>query len=202
MPAFRSRIADCDTGLVSSDVRLVERAKSSLHLPVAQLDVVDSLLMAPLPAEFTSMRDGQRRVVAIGVRTDVSEQAVQDLWQSLDGVEWSNLHHAYGPAGDVPAQLFATSIGTDDPRALAWWELWGNIHHQGTVYEATLAAVPFIDAIAVWPGHPDRVEAIAFLRAIASPTAPSPGRSKMRCAHAQNACSRRSTRSPNLSVAL
>ena len=43
----------------------------------------------------------------------------------------------------------------------------GNIHHQGTVYGATLPAVPFVAAIAQRGGHPDRVEAIAFLREIA-----------------------------------
>jgi hypothetical protein len=123
--------------------------------------------VAPLATEFESIRDGRRRVVPIVVRPDISEGAIHDLWQVLDDIAWSSLSHAYGPAGDVPPLLLAASVGTDEVRGLAWWELWGNVHHQGTVYEATLPSVPFIDAIAQWHGHQDRVQAIAFLRQIA-----------------------------------
>ena len=52
-------------------------------------------------------------------------------------------------------------------RKAAWWELWGNIHHQGTVYEATVPAVRFIGSIAADADHPDRVQALCFLREIA-----------------------------------
>jgi hypothetical protein len=36
----------------------------------------------------------------------------------------------------VPGQLAAVSVGDDETRDEAWWNLWGNIH-QGTIYEAT-----------------------------------------------------------------
>jgi hypothetical protein len=36
----------------------------------------------------------------------------------------------------------------DATRQAAWWELWGNIHHQGSVYEATLPAVDLLIALA------------------------------------------------------
>ncbi len=67
---------------------------------------------------------------------------------ALDAVPWPRLHHAYGPADDVPVHLYAATVGQAETRAAAWWELWGNVHHQGTVYEATVHAVPFIAAIA------------------------------------------------------
>ncbi len=89
------------------------------------------------------------------------------LTQSLSRVPWATLTHAYGPAEDVPALLLAVRVGTDAIRDLAWWELWGNVHHQGTVYEATVSSVPFIAAIAADEAHPDRVEALSFLREIA-----------------------------------
>jgi hypothetical protein len=119
------------------------------------------------PREFASMRGGQRQMVPIVVRNGVASARVQDLIDALDAVDWSALNHAYGPAVDVPTLLFAVDTGTDDVRAHAWWELWGNIHHQGTVYEATLPTVPFIEAIARTRDHPDRVEALSFLREIA-----------------------------------
>lgn len=58
-------------------------------------------------------------------------------------------------------------VGTDEVRSPAWWELWGNIHHQGTVYEATVPSVRFIEGVASSREHPDRVEALSFLRQIA-----------------------------------
>ena len=72
--------------------------------------------------------------------------------------------HAYGPADDVPALLRAVALGDDDARARAWWELWENVHHQGTVYEATVPAIPFLARVAAAPHHPDRVNAVSFLR--------------------------------------
>ena len=50
---------------------------------------------------------------------------------------------------------------------MAWSNLWGNIHHQGTIYEATVPAVPHLLSLAAWTDYPDRTEAIFFLQAIA-----------------------------------
>lgn len=82
-------------------------------------------------------------------------------------VDWEGLYHAYGPASDVPVLLGAVTVGDDPTRAAAWWELWGNIHHQGSVYEATLPAVAPLVALATWKAYPDRVEALWMLREVA-----------------------------------
>jgi hypothetical protein len=82
-------------------------------------------------------------------------------------VDWEALYHAYGPAGDVPVLLRAVTVGDDATREAAWWELWGNIHHQGSVYEATLPAVAPLVALATWKAYPDRVEALGMLREVA-----------------------------------
>jgi len=58
----------------------------------------------------------------------------------LDTVAWDDLGHAYGGASDVPNLLRGLAEG--DGNAL--YELFGNIWHQGTVYEATAPAVPFL----------------------------------------------------------
>ena len=75
----------------------------------------------------------------------------------LDAVAWDLFEHAYGPATDVPELLRALVCGDDDQAAEAaqeiaqeaLYELYGNIWHQGSVYPATVPAVPFLVEIAV-----------------------------------------------------
>src|SRR5262249_25230696 len=64
--------------------------------------------------------------------------------ENLDNVDWAKIHHAYGPATDVPAQIRAIAFGDEQQRKNAIWELHGNIWHQHTVYEASSFAVPFL----------------------------------------------------------
>lgn len=63
----------------------------------------------------------------------------------LDDRRWSELRHAYGPAGDIPGLLrqlesFPVARGDDEP----WFSLWGSLCHQGDAYSASFAAVPHI----------------------------------------------------------
>ena len=66
------------------------------------------------------------------------------LLRGLDGIAWGDLGHAYGSAEDVPRQLRDLLSEDDRIRAKALWSLYGNIFHQGTRYEATRYAVPFL----------------------------------------------------------
>lgn len=75
-----------------------------------------------------------------------------DALAELDKVGWSALHHAYG-RGVVGSQLsgdVARSLNflRDDPLEALAEGLWSNICHQGTVYEATAYALPFVAAVA------------------------------------------------------
>lgn len=85
----------------------------------------------------------------------------------LDAVAWHRLHHAYGPATDVPAQLRA--LRSPDPalRDDALSRLFGNVYHQGTRWQASRAVVPFLVALADDPGTPDRATVVHLLRRIA-----------------------------------
>ncbi|MEM7164542.1 MAG: hypothetical protein AAF581_03720 [Planctomycetota bacterium] len=65
----------------------------------------------------------------------------------LSDIDWNSLEHAYGEASDVPDLLRALAEGDDDERSKALYELFGNIIHQGTVYPATVAAIPFLSSI-------------------------------------------------------
>ena len=88
----------------------------------------------------------------------------------LDSIPWQKLTHAYGSAEDVPDLLRAlrtappNGAGEESPL----WHLFGNIWHQGTVYEATAYAVPFLIEIIQERQTPDRVHILLLLAAIAS----------------------------------
>ncbi|MET7981235.1 MULTISPECIES: hypothetical protein [unclassified Streptomyces] len=62
----------------------------------------------------------------------------------LDDVRWSDLTHAYGPAEDVPELIRALYEDDEEAADEAVHELYGNIHHQGTIYQASAPAVPFL----------------------------------------------------------
>ncbi|MCM4080260.1 HEAT repeat domain-containing protein [Paractinoplanes hotanensis] len=89
------------------------------------------------------------------------------MLEKLDDVPWSDLHHAYGPADDVPAQLRALRSDDADVRKKSLWSLFGTIFHQGTRYEASSHAVPFLLELAAAPATPSRESVIELLVALA-----------------------------------
>ncbi|ALG08451.1 hypothetical protein [Kibdelosporangium phytohabitans] len=91
-------------------------------------------------------------------------------------VDWSQLHHAYGPADDVPP-LLEQLRGEDWEEALG--ELFGSILHQGSIYPATVAALPSIVAIARDPGAEGRVGALWLVGTYAESVAMGAGRATM-----------------------
>ncbi len=75
----------------------------------------------------------------------------------LNSPRWSELRHAYGSAGDIPALLkqlegFPSSENNGEP----WFALWSSLCHQGDVYPASFAAVPHI--IGVLAMAPERAD--------------------------------------------
>jgi hypothetical protein len=77
-------------------------------------------------------------------RSFADEEAGRIMLETLDQVDWSQLGHAYGRATDVPEMLRALAA---PDRARGEWAveaLAGSIGHQGTVYDATAPAVPFL----------------------------------------------------------
>ena len=120
-----------------------------------------------IPSTFLSNKTGEARRVPLTLRDNLDVDEARAIVGAIDAIRWTELWHAYGPAGDVDGQLIAAALGDEQTRKTAWWELFGNIHHQGTIYEATVPAVPIIARVASWRDYPDRVEAIAFLTAVA-----------------------------------
>ncbi|WP_152626413.1 hypothetical protein [Streptacidiphilus carbonis] len=62
----------------------------------------------------------------------------------LDDVPWQALTHAYGSAEDVPELIRSLYLGDEEAADEAIYDLHGNIWHQGTVYQASAPAVPFL----------------------------------------------------------
>lgn len=65
------------------------------------------------------------------------------IFADLDAQPWAEREHAYGSAEDVPGQLRALASDDAEEAEEALYELYGNIVHQGSVYEATAHAVPY-----------------------------------------------------------
>ncbi|MET9812304.1 HEAT repeat domain-containing protein [Streptomyces sp. NPDC006355] len=88
------------------------------------------------------------------------------MFRGIDEVDWASLRHAHGSAEDVPRLL--RGLASPDPaeRASALDGMYGAVHHQGDVYDATLACVPFLLALAVREEVRDRAEVVELLVSI------------------------------------
>ncbi len=64
------------------------------------------------------------------------------MFYKLNNIEWNKLSHAYGDASDVPELIEGLLSSDKKVFEEAIYELFGNIWHQGTVYEATPKAIP------------------------------------------------------------
>ncbi|MFF5306949.1 HEAT repeat domain-containing protein [Streptomyces sp. NPDC013161] len=66
------------------------------------------------------------------------------MFTGIDEVGWASLRHAYGSAEDVPGLLRGLASADPAERAGALDGMYGAVHHQGIVYDSTLACVPFL----------------------------------------------------------
>jgi HEAT repeat protein len=88
------------------------------------------------------------------------------VFTGIDEVGWASLRHAYGSAEDVPGLL--RGLASTDPakRAGALDGMYGAVHHQGIVYDSTLACVPFLLELAAREEVADRGELVELLVSI------------------------------------
>ena len=87
--------------------------------------------------------------------------------EGLDQVNWAGVRDAYGPATDVPALLRAFVSLDPRDREFAQQLLFQTIWHQGDVYSATAATVPFLYNLLEDDGPHDREGAGGLIAAIA-----------------------------------
>ncbi|GIG92103.1 hypothetical protein [Plantactinospora endophytica] len=86
---------------------------------------------------------------------------------NLERIAWARLYHAYGPAVDVPGQLRALRDPDPDARAQALGQLFGNVCHQGTRWQASAYVVPFLVGLVDDPRTPGRPAIAQLLTRIA-----------------------------------
>ncbi|MER7108544.1 HEAT repeat domain-containing protein [Streptomyces sp. NPDC000229] len=88
------------------------------------------------------------------------------MFTGIDEVDWASLGHAYGPADDVPELL--RGLASPDPaeREVALDGMYGAVHHQGDVYDSTLACIPFLLELVATPEVQDRGCIVELLASI------------------------------------
>ncbi|WP_249125799.1 hypothetical protein [Streptomyces sp. A2-16] len=69
----------------------------------------------------------------------------------LTGTDWTTLEHAYGSAAEAPRQLGALLDTDQGARTRALNYLHHTLHHQNTLYEATVPAALYVAAILTDP---------------------------------------------------
>lgn len=89
------------------------------------------------------------------------------MLEGLDSIQWSALNHAYGSADDVPDLIRSLLQPDDDTRDRTLYALYSNIWHQGTVYQATPYAVPFLIELLSSPTVTRKYDILIYLSHLA-----------------------------------
>jgi len=88
------------------------------------------------------------------------------VFTGIDEVDWASMEHAYGSAGDVPELLRGLASPWPQERETALDGMYGAVHHQGDVYDSTLACIPFLFALVAHEELPDRGDIVELLVSI------------------------------------
>lgn len=91
------------------------------------------------------------------------------VFEGLDDIDWASLEHAYGSAEDVPEWIRGLIDPDPAVREESLDAMYGSVHHQGDVYDSTVAAVPFLIEALTAPDVPGRAEIASLLASIARP---------------------------------
>jgi hypothetical protein len=81
-------------------------------------------------------------------------------------IDWTKLQHAYGEATNVPRIVAALASADAGEREGGFYDLYGSLCHQGSVYTATLAVIPLLFEILRSPGYADRTALLLAIAAI------------------------------------
>jgi HEAT repeat protein len=88
------------------------------------------------------------------------------VFEGLDEIDWRSMHHAYESAWNVPGAIRGLLSRNADKRAWAQDYMWGAVHHQGDVYDCTVAAIPFLIEAAAKPTARGRGQVVKLLASI------------------------------------
>ncbi|MFI6848210.1 HEAT repeat domain-containing protein [Kitasatospora sp. NPDC050467] len=88
------------------------------------------------------------------------------MFDTLHDIDWAALHHAYGPADDVPGMLLGLASDHPGEREAALDDLHDAVHQQCDIYDSTLACVPFLFELIADRTRPDRGPVVELLTSI------------------------------------
>lgn len=88
------------------------------------------------------------------------------MFTGIDEVDWASMGHAYGPADDVPGLLRGLASADPAERECALDGMYSTVHHQGDVYDSTLACIPFLLELVASPDVQDRGAIVELLTSI------------------------------------
>jgi HEAT repeat protein len=90
------------------------------------------------------------------------------MLEKLNQIDWANLTHAYGTAEDLPILIQLLLSEKEEDRKYARSELYSNIWHQGTIFEATPYVVPFLIELVENESTPEREKILVYLGRLAN----------------------------------
>ncbi|MFE3639411.1 HEAT repeat domain-containing protein [Streptomyces sp. NPDC059169] len=88
------------------------------------------------------------------------------MFTGIDEVDWASMGHAYGPADDIPGLLRGLASADPAERESALDGMYSTVHHQGDVYDSTLACIPFLLELVAAPEVQDRGAIVELLTSI------------------------------------
>ncbi|MFD7493612.1 HEAT repeat domain-containing protein [Streptomyces sp. NPDC059832] len=88
------------------------------------------------------------------------------MFTGIEGLDWASMGHAYGDASDVPGLLRGLASADATEREIALDGMHGAVHHQGDVYDSTVACIPFLFELVTTAGLPGRGGIVELLRSI------------------------------------
>ena len=92
------------------------------------------------------------------------------MLERLDDIPWRKYDDAYGPSVATPGNLRALGSNDAKRREKALDELSYTIYHQGTVYEATIHAVPFLFEMLAERAYQGKAQVLELLQMLAEGT--------------------------------
>ncbi|MEV0318473.1 HEAT repeat domain-containing protein [Streptomyces sp. NPDC050658] len=92
----------------------------------------------------------------------------------IDDIDWASMVHAYGDASDVPRLLRDLASADPAERDTALDGMYGAVHHQGDVYDSTVACLPFLFDLVADTSVADRGALVELLCSIAGEEDPDP----------------------------
>src|SRR5262249_8727234 len=100
-------------------------------------------------------------------RERIAQRRSSTLLESLDSIDWGSLDGWYGPAAAVPGVLRSFLTPIAEIRDWAIEEISSAVFHQGTIYSASPAVIPFLFELLENEEVRDKEEVVTLLTAMA-----------------------------------